>query len=84
MLGLDENGELAYYYKDEEEVYIPLLENLVNLLQKKDKKIERLQNVIKQSVKLTDKVDDMESARDLYDLIMDIKNKLYESDKRGD
>ena len=45
MLGLDENGELAYYYKNEEEVYIPLLENLVNLLQKKDKKIERLKNI---------------------------------------
>lgn len=46
--------------------------------------IERLLNVIKQSIKLTDKVDDMESARDLYDLVIDIKNKLYESDKRGD
>lgn len=49
-----------------------------------EKEIEKLLNIIEESIKLANKVDDMESARDLYDLIMDIKNKLYESDKRGD
>ncbi len=53
-------------------------------IKEQQQEIERLSNVIKESIKLTDKVDDMESARDLYDLIVDIKNKLYESDKRGD
>lgn len=38
MLGLDENGELTYYCKDnDEENYMLLLENLVNLLRQNHK-----------------------------------------------
>ena len=43
--------------------------------------IERLNNIIKESIKLTSKVNKMESARDLYDLVVDIENKLKEVKK---
>ena len=54
---------------------------LQNEVHTKDKEIERLHIIIEESIKLTNKVNDMESARDLYDLIVDIKNKLKDSDK---
>lgn len=43
--------------------------------------IQQKENIIKESIKLTSKVNEMESARDLYDLVVDIKNKLKDSDK---
>ena len=57
------------------------LEELITAYDEKDKEIERLHIIIEESIKLTSKVNKMESARDLYDLVVDIKNKLKEVKK---
>ena len=57
------------------------LEELITAYDEKDKEIERLHIIIEESIKLTSKVNKMEAARDLYDLVVDIKNKLKEVKK---
>lgn len=80
--------ELVYDLKEHLDTYSQTYDDYImsygevdmiyHYIEEKDKEIERLHIIIEESIKLTNKVNEMESARDLYDLVVDIKNKLKE------
>lgn len=74
---LDDCEDFGYINCDRDGTDSIEFESIIHYL--KEYKVS--QAIIKDIIRLTDKVDDMESARDLYDLVMDIKNRLQDSDK---
>ncbi len=63
------------------EINVILRTNEIRIVEEAFEEIERLHIIIEESIKLTNKVNKMESARDLYDLVVDIENKLKDSEK---
>lgn len=74
---LDDCEDFGYIHCDRDDIDSIEFESIIHYL--KEYKVS--QAIIKDVIRLTDKADDMESARDLYDLVMDIKNRLHDSDK---